>query len=218
MKHLIFFVFAFIPMILSAQTVDFSIEGVGNPGNAKYAYLYMSKDRLEKTEFKEGRFKIEGKINLNGQFYRTGLLFLDERNDISFEEVESKLKEHVWLPGRDQFIKSIVLEEIKIEITEPDKLSDVNFTKGVLTQKMVESRIAAKEGNPINFIRKYPDSPVGLYTVSSLVPFYELPGGKARERWGSISEMYDQLSERLKNSEQGVALKKKIDQLDNRRE
>lgn len=208
---------------LQAQTIKFTVEGlVQKPRNAKFVYLVSETPVAGKTDLflvkpmEDGVFKIPVVCSLEGQLLRRGFIFLDERGDITLDQVKSKIKQKVWFVGGSANLKSIYLEDIKLDIENPFNLSSAKIISGgVYLQQSNDAMEAFKDKKLLDFIQKNADSPISLMQLSNLMPlFYGLSRSSGMgPDFGSPVELYGALSKRLKESKDGVAIKKKIDEM-----
>ncbi len=211
--------FLFLCGSLAAQTVSFSIQGtLKEQGKGKYIYLYSTNGQqvFSKYPIQGNAFKITGKAELEGEFYKTAVLFIDERGDISAQEVKSKLDQGIWRPGMTPQLRTVVLEDMVLEIPEPDKLNELQIVSGgILSRQSNEASTAVSGRNVKEFIEKYPDSPVSLHVLQPLIRLFGV--APARDEligvYGEPKQLYGLLSDRLKNSKRGLALKKALDEL-----
>lgn len=225
MKIIINFILAFSPLFLFAQTISFDINGVVNDTNhVKYAYLTtlsqqipISSDKIfMSTPIIDGKFNFKGVFDLNGKDYQHACIFLDDRGNISKEEVKSKFKQLIWVAGREKNMRIIILENIDIKIAQKDQVINSEIISGgfFTIQKDKES-IAVRNGNRemIEFIKKYSDSPVALEAVESITNLtIDSNKDKLESMLGTPSELYNLLSVKLRTSKRGLVLKKKIDE------
>ena len=223
MKRLITIVLLLYPVMLIAQEFKFHVQGVvQDTSHAKFAYLSTLSHRVDLTSQKiflvtpvvDGKFEFKGTADLEGKDYQTACVFVDDRSNISKEELASKYKLLVWVAGREENIKVIALEDLSLAIQGRDEMKDAKVVKnGVLTSQLDEWDIAyrAKKAGIIRFIKKYPDSPISFEQVESLSRYATFSDGdKLVAQYGRVKEMYPLLSERLKNSKRGKALGKKL--------
>jgi hypothetical protein len=205
---------------LAAQTVSFSIQGtLKEEGKAKYIYMYSTYGQqvFSKYPIQGNAFTITGKAELEGEFYKTAILFIDERGDISADEVKSKLDQQIWMPGRTPQLKIVVLEDMELEIPSSDRLNELQIVSGgILSRQYGEAGTAASQRKTKEFIEKHADSPVSLYILQPLIKLFDIIPERDHliNLYGEPKQLYALLSDRLKNSKQGMALKKAIDELD----
>jgi len=224
MKYLyILIIIFFYPLSIFSQITKFTVSGtLKDVKQAKFAYLSTLSQRIPISSPKvfivapviNGKFEFVGTFDLEGKEYQHACVFVSDRGNISREELESKFRQLIWLVGRENNLRGIILEDVQLEADSPDKMSNaVVVGGGILTQQLDESNEAFKIKNRkmLEFVKKYPDSPVSFDAVSSISepsPKYK------RERlngiWGSPTELYNLLSERLRNSKKGQELKRMI--------
>jgi len=210
---------------LSAQTVSFNIQGtLKNTETAKFAYVSTLSQQIPISSPKiftvapivNGSFQLNGKLDLEGKPYQNACLFIDERGNISKEELASKFKELIWVTGRDSNLKEIIIEDMKIEVEERDKMNHSKIRNGgILTKQLEEKNLAIRQGNRklLDFIKTHSDSPVSFVAVQENTSIFDSSRRDRYEsRYGLPSELFMLLSERLKNSKAGLALKQEIDE------
>lgn len=217
MKTSAIFFFLLIPILSFSQTLSYHITGKIKSGQAsKYAYIvnHGQSGFLLKTEVVKGAFNFSGDIESKGAYYRTAILFLDERPDITIEEIKSKIKQQIWMPGRDLNIKALAMENLTILIDSTDNIKDAAVVeKGSYTALMAELNLARKEKNVLSFIKKYPDSHLSLDEINSKLKYFSLNLARAETVFGFPEAEYHLLSERLKSSKQGIEVKRQIDEI-----
>ena len=216
MKISLFCLLLCLPFLSSAQTVHYNITGtIKNPENAKYAYLIIRGKKAFAEPIVDGKFSFKDTIALGPGFYRGGYLLLDNRGNITAEEVDSKLRQQVWRMGVTPNLRNIALEETQFAIETADKLLDATIVRGgELTRQMAEFSEFRKERNFKGFVLKYPDSPVSISFISSIPRSFGLPMEleEIERRFGSPRELFPLLSERLRTSEKGMEVKRVIDE------
>ncbi|WP_025142038.1 hypothetical protein [Pedobacter jeongneungensis] len=220
MRKLIFcFALLFVGS-LHAQTIKFTVEGiVQKPKNSKFAYLVSlapvaGKPDLFLVRPMEGnRFLLSATSDLEGNLLRDGFIFLDERGDITLEEVKSKIKQKLWFVGGSANLKTIYLEDIKLDIENPYNLQSAKIIEGgIYLQQLKDAMQALRDRKLLTFVKQNADSPVALSEVGNFIRFANIPGFFKAFDFSSPMELYGALSNRLKNSKEGKAVKKKIDE------
>jgi hypothetical protein len=204
---------------LQAQTIRFTIEGVvQNPKNAKFAYLVSDapvegKPGLFLIRPMEGNhFQLSATANLEGALLREGFIFVDERGDITLAEVKSKIKQKVWFVGGSANLKKLFLEDVKLDIENPYNLEAAKIISGgIYLRQTDDASKALRARNLLAFVKQNADSPVALAEVGKVMTFFRMPNFSLGPDFGSPAELYGALSGRLKNSKEGIAIKKKID-------
>lgn len=227
MKRIIPILLFLFPLSLSAQLIRFKIEGtVKNITHAKFAYLSSFYQQVTVSSPKifmvspivNGKFTFSNTFDLEGKDFQHACVIVDERGNISKEELASRFKQQSWVAGREKFIRIVLLENLKLDIPERDQTRTAAVvTGGRLTKQLDEMGLAMREGNKklVSFVKKYPDSPVTLYAVEQCSDTRGYNQEKLLNAWGSPSELYNPLSERLKKTPRGIALKKDIEQQSN---
>lgn len=218
MKNLLTLVILLSALNLFAQKLPFEINGtIKAYGNSKFAYLYSKgeKDLFLRVPLVNGKFNFKGETDLDGELVKFGLLFVDARNNVTAGEVETKLKKGTWIPEGTAAIERLILEDITLEITESGQ---INYPKivggGVLNKQLKECTDTdpAKKVKLLDFVKKYPDSPVGVLQMQSAVRFLKIPQFNGFDKvFGSSREIYASFSDRLKQTRQVITLKKDID-------
>jgi hypothetical protein len=204
---------------LRAQTIKFTIEGVvQNPKNAKFAYLVSNAPVVGKPDLflvrtMEGNhFKLSATSNLEGALLREGFIFIDERGDITLAEVKAKIKQKVWFVGGSANLKKLFLEDVKLDIENPYNLEPAKIVSGgIYLQQTKDASKALRDRTLLAFVKQNADSPVALAEVGKVMTFLSIPNFSLGPDFGSSAELYGALSGRLKNSKEGMAIKKKID-------
>lgn len=207
------------------QTFTFNISGVvKNTAHAKYAYLTtlsqqrpISSDKIFMiAPIINGKFYFHGKFNLEGKAYQQACLIIDDNGKMTKEELQSRFKELIWVTGREENIKRIILEDLKLSVEERDQtISSKIFSGGVLTKQLDEmhTAIIKKNRKLLEFIKAHPDSPLSFDQVEETAEFMDDSNReKLESRSGSIKQLYGSLSKRLRNSKRGLALKRLINQ------
>lgn len=225
MKYIITLVILFNSIILLAQPIKFNIQGeLKNNEHAKFAYLSTLSQQTTISSPKifiispiiNGKFSFKGIFNLEGKDYQQACVFVDERSNISKEELASKFKQLIWIIGRENNLRLIVLEDLKLKIEGQDQMKVSEITAaGKLTKQLDELHLASVKGNKelLVFIKKYPDSPISFDEVKALTNMAQASNeDKIESRWGSPVEQYALLSSRLKKSIKGILLKKQLDE------
>lgn len=225
MKVFITLIILSICFSLSAQTIKFNVQGtIKNTKNAKYAYISTLSQQIPISSPKifivapivNGRFQLNGTFDLDGKLLQYACVFVDERGDITKEELQFKFKELVWVTGRDSHLRKIILENLALEIGQRDQMIVSKIMSGgTMTKQLDEQTQSVRAGDRkfIEYIKKYPDSPVSLVAIQENNSLYYPPKKEKHESlYGLPSELYPLLSTRLKHSKEGIQLKKDIDQ------
>lgn len=210
---------------LSAQTIHFKVKGaVKNTSNAKYAYISTLSQQIPISSDKvfivtpiiNGKFQLSGTFDLKGKPYQHACVFLDSRGNISKEELASKFKQLIWITGQDKHLRIIILENISLDVQERDKMIvSTVVAGGRLTKQLDEEGLAIIAGNKkmIDFIKTYPDSPISFDRVKNLCDFIDSRNkSRLESHFGSLNDLYASLSQKLRNSKEGIALRKEIEE------
>ncbi|MBB6239786.1 hypothetical protein HDC90_004447 [Pedobacter sp. AK013] len=204
---------------LHAQTIKFTVEGiVQNPKSAKFAYLVSDAPLAGKADLflvrpmDGNHFQLSATSDLEGKLLREGFIFVDERGAITLAEVKAKIKQKAWYVGGSANLKRIFLEDVKLDIENPYNLASAKIVSGgIYLQQTKDATNALKERKFLNFIKKNADSPVALIEVGNLVRYANIPGFFKEFDFSSPAELYSALSSRLQQTDEGKAIKKKID-------
>ncbi|GGH09036.1 hypothetical protein [Pedobacter zeae] len=205
---------------LHAQTIKFTIEGViQKPKNAKFAYLVSDAPVTGKPDLflvgpTEGdHFLLSATSSLEGKLLRKGFIFLDERGDMTLAEVKARIKQKVWFVGGSANLKSIFLEDIKLDIENPYNIASAKIISGgIYLQQTEDAKKALKERKFLNFIKQNADSPVALMEVGNLVRYANIPDFFKDSDFRSPAELYGALSDRLRQTDEAKAIKREIDE------
>lgn len=223
MNKLFLLIFWILSLSLTSNTIRYHIQGnVKDVTHVKFAYLStLSQNRTISsskifmvTPVINGKFSFNGSFDLNGNDFQTACIFVNERGNISKEELASKFELLTWVIGRDNNLREIVLEDLTLEIEDLNKvkLSKV-MSKGLLTKQSDDAGKAVRARNRklLEFVKTHPDSPISFTNVVESTSLFELSRKEKYESlWGSPMELYAALSKRLQNSKKGIALKKEI--------
>ncbi|MBC6111166.1 hypothetical protein ACFOG5_18995 [Pedobacter fastidiosus] len=222
MKLRILFLLAISSLSLNAQVINFNVQGtVQKIQKAKFVYLVSLNEVKGKPDLfmisplVNGQFQVSGKSNLDGALLRYGFLFLDERGDISLEDVKLNIKSNKWFVGGTACLKSIILENVKLEFENPFNISNSKILDGGFYLKQYEEVMLTWKNRDLpEFVKKYPDSPFSLIEIERLYNMSTSPiGGKMGvAQFGSPKDLFAALSPRMKKTKQGIELKRKMDQ------
>lgn len=205
---------------LHAQTIKFTIEGVvQNPKNAKFAYLVSNSTVAGKPDLflvkpmDGNHFQLSATSDLEGKLLRDGFIFIDERGDITLSEVKLNLKQKVWFVGGSANLKKIFLEDVKLNIENPYNLEPAKIISGgnYLQQTKAASK-ALRDKTLLAFVKQNSDSPIALMEVGNIITFTRVSNFVFGPNFGSPAELYGALSNRLKQSAEGKAIKKKLNE------
>lgn len=220
MKYIKILFLLLLPIVTYGQAMNYHIKTVLDPNvKAKYAYLAMPKN-LSSTEdpgkfvivpVKDGAAEFRGTVDLGDDILKTAYIFVDDRANITMPETISKVREGIWSAKA----RHLVVEDITLEIKNKDSLGSATITKdGKLTKEMEEYYQMLDNDKEAGFFKKYPDSPMSLLQVQAVVMMYELPLRQRLEAQGRDPRVYYQLlSPKLRETREGVELKKRMDRL-----
>lgn len=160
-------------------------------------------------------FQLSATSNLEGKLLREGFIFLDERGDITLAEVKAKIKQKVWFVGGSANLKTIFLEDVRLDIENPHNLEPAKIISGgIYLQQTQDARQALRARKLLAFVKQNADSPIALIELSKLIPLYYGPlrsSGMGLD-FGSPAELYGALSKRLQQTDEGKTIKKKMDE------
>ena len=174
----------FINSLISlGQTIKFKVDGiVKNTKHAKFAYLTTLSQQIPissnkifmVTPINNGKFSFKGMFNLEGKDYQYACDIIDERGNITKEELTSKFKQLIWVTGIEKNIRLIILENLSLDVLESDQtISSKILSGGFLTNHRDKLGTAIKERNKkvLEFVKTYPDSPISFDEVEELASF-----------------------------------------------
>lgn len=222
MKIRSFFLLLISPFGLFAQTINYTVKGqLIDTVDARYAYLMtlsyqiaLSNDKVfQMAPVIDGKFEIKGSFDLEGKTYQQATVFFSRRANISKEEIQSKYRNFVWPSPYDRDTKTIALESMTLEVPSASK---ARFAKVVMggTQTTVYDLLNDSSKNGYvdlpDLIRDNPDSQFSFVAVSDRSERFSYKD-TIKTFWGTPLTLFPLLSDRLKNSPAGKALKAKID-------
>jgi hypothetical protein len=208
---------------LSAQTISYNVSGgVKNPGKAKFVYLTtlqqiirQSDDRIFMVQpITDKNFEFKGTYDLKGKDYQPAFIFVDQRGNISLEELKSKLRNIVIVAEAENNFRLLMLENLKLSINNDVEVKTSTVTEGGKLTKQVDERNQAMRqgaGKLVNFVSAHAGSLVALAAVEEVADGVNASNkDKLGAIWGTPMQLYNQLSPALKSSKRGIAVKKKI--------
>ena len=214
-KHLLIGLMLFSSQ-LKAQEITYAIKGEikTKPKEAYYAYMVRKDEIFEKSAIVKGTFSFEGKTNLGEDQFKSVYIIIDKSATITLAELISKEKNQIWVPGRDENTKTVVLEEVSLIADSVQNIRDAKITTGgIKTLKLDERTQALKERKLPEFIKANSGSMLSLGAIEQVIKYYRLAPERAERAFGNIKEMYNTLTDELKQTEKGKLLKKQIDEL-----
>lgn len=194
MKYkLLTFLLLFISSQLYSQNKMATINGVVHNKIFTYAYLYDFENKETKVcQIAGDKFKFELEIEKELKIYR---LFLGSESSILPEnQIEHRIQDRSGT-------RMIALENMNIDIT--DGVKSAIIYGGELNKSLDEMNKSIENLDRDNYFEKFPDSPVSILYLKTLVSLSKHP------MFGSeinVKSYYTKLSERLKNSEDGKIL------------
>lgn len=216
MKILFIILVNIISQSVCGQVLPFKINGVvENSKGVKYAYLTTLSQQIpissEKIFIKapiiDGKFEFNGSFDLESKDFQFANIFLEQRGNITKEEVALKFKNLIWISGRENFLFKVVLENFSFFTKSPEDIFSATITKeGGLNKDFMAYRIAVKAGRAplINFIKSHKTSPISLIALQSL----SFMGDAIDKPGESIEELFYSLSSKIMNSSDGKSMKK----------
>jgi hypothetical protein len=163
----------------------------------RYAYLLLpDEDSLIGAAINDGKFLFSVKKRRD---FTTAYLFL---NATALEALNSNRKDSILKSTNKRLI---ALESVKISIR--NDINDAIITGGIYNNQINEMMNAIKEGKYAFFLSTYPDSPVSILFLSSILV---LKQNRIMGVEVNLIALADLLSEGLKHSEKGKVLMDKI--------
>lgn len=206
------------PLCVSGQVIKFKINGVvQNLKDAKYAYLTTLSQQVTiasdkvfiKVPIVDGKFEFNGSFDLEGRDIQFANIFLDERGNITKEEVASKFKNLIWVSGRENFLFKAILENFSFFTKSREDIFASDVTKeGTINKDFIAYHTAIKAGRQqlISFIKSHITSPISLLALQSI----SFMGDASSKPGDSMTELFNNLSPKVKNSSDGKLMKEKL--------
>lgn len=194
MKYkLLTFLLLFISSQLYSQNKIATINGVVHNKIFTYAYLYDFENKETKVcQIVADKFKFELEIEKELKIYK---LFLGSESSILPEnQIEHRIQDRSGT-------RMIALENMNIDIT--DGVMSAIIEGGELNKSLDEMNITIKNFDYNSYFEKFPDSPVSILFLKSLVRISKAP---ILDSPINVQSFYTKLSDRLKNSEDGKIL------------
>lgn len=117
--------------------------------------------------------------------------------------------------GGSANLKTIFLQDVKLDIENPYNVEPAKIISCEIYLQQTKDVLAAfRDKKILNLIKQNADSPIALMELSKLIPLYYGPfrySGMGLD-FGSPEELYGALSSRLQQTDEGKAIKKKIDE------
>ena len=210
------------PFCLKAQIKKFTIKGiVADTAGARYAYVTslirrtaLSSDQyFQGARIINGKFEISGTVDLKGKPNQYGMVIIHRRGNISKKEIESKFEHFVW-PGLGATgYRDLVLEDMVLSIASVAQVKNAKVIEGGAFTAIDDAyRNAYADGMKglVAVMRAHPDDLASLNMVSNNADGFSYRD-TIKTYWGTPATLFNLLSERLKNSKEGKALKLRID-------
>ncbi|RQO74310.1 hypothetical protein DBR43_02630 [Pedobacter sp. KBW06] len=224
MRYYIALVLLLTSLYTSAQAIKFHVQGtVQDSKHAKFAYLTTLSHQVPISSSKifmvspitNGKFDFKGTFDPGENGYQHACVFVEERGNISKEEMISKFNQLILVVDKEKNFKHIILENIGLDIQNFDQVKEARIVSGgKLTTQLHEwfAALRAKDGSLLKFVKKYPASMMSLDAVFEISQgIGEANSDRIESYFGSPKMLYASLSEQLKKSKKGIALKKRID-------
>ena len=208
---------------LSAQTIKFDISGnIVKTDSTKFVYLTTIQQIIKDSDdqifmvqpITDGNFAFKGTFDLKGKDYQPAFLFIDQRGNVTKEELTSKLRNAVLVAEGENNFRLVMMEELHLRINSDQEVKTSIVTQGGLLTKQVDERNRAmRQGNGklLDFVKSHAGSLVALAVVEEMADGINADN---QDRLGAIfgtpMQLYNQLSPVLKSSKRGVAVRKKI--------
>jgi hypothetical protein len=178
---------------LYSQNKIATINGLVHNKTFTYAYLYDFDNKETKVcQIVADKFKFELEIEKELKIYK---LFLGSESSILPEnQIEHRIQDRSGT-------RMIALENMDVKIA--DRIKSAIIEGGELNKALDEMNKSIENLDRDNYFEKFPDSPVSILFLKSLVSLSKHP------MFGSeinVKSYYAKLSERLKNSEDGKIL------------
>lgn len=187
----------FISLHLYSQKKTATINGVVKNKLFTYAYLYDAESKETKVcKIVTDKFRFELEQEKELKFYN---LFLGSENSILPDnQIQHRIQDHSGL-------RMIALENMNVKIVDGIKSAVVEA--GELNKAVDEMNTSIKTSDYDSYFEKFPDLPVSVVFLKTLVPLTKHPLIGASF---NVKSYYTKLSDRIKNSEDGKLLYKAI--------
>jgi hypothetical protein len=188
---------------IKAEKLPFQIKGtVKGESLYQYAYLYLSEsEKLLKVKIENRQFLFVGEFTLERKGFNTAFLFLS--NDSSDRYITLQ---DVILKKIDRQYRSVIMDGTPIIITIEGDVKNAKVEGGKLNRDCDEMKQASRELKYKEFIETHNDSPISLLLIRSILPLKRAPIINRLD----FQELYDKLSDELKQSEYGLETLKRI--------
>lgn len=190
---LITILFVLFSLQLYSQNKTTTINGIVNNKLFTYAYLYDADSKQTKVcKIVADKFRFELEQEKELKFCH---LFLGSENSILPDnQIQHRIQDHSGL-------RMIALENMNVKIVDGVKSAVVEA--GELNKAVDEMNTSIKTSDYDSYFEKFPDSPVSVVFLKTLVPLTKHP------LFGSainVKSYYAKFSDRIKNSEDGKLL------------
>jgi hypothetical protein len=188
---------------VKAEKLPFQINGIVKGENHyQYAYLYLSEsEKLLKAKIENQQFLFVGEFTLEKKGFNTAFLFLS--NDSSDKYIALQ---EVILKKIDRQYRSVMMDGTLVSITIEADVKNAKVEGGKLNRDYDEMNLAIRELKYKGFIESHRDSPISLLLIRSILPLKRAPIINRLD----FQELYDKLSDELKQSEYGLETLKRI--------
>ena len=222
MKAKLVFCFLLSPFCLKAQITKFTVKGVvADTAGARYAYLtsllrrtaLSSNQYFQMVPIKNGKFEFSGTVDLKGKPNQYGMLIIHRRGNISKKDMESKLDNFLWPSRGTSDYKELILENMVLSIPSATQVKKARVIAGGAFTALDDAyadTYADGMKDLVALMRAHPDDLASLNMVANNVAGFSYRD-TIKTYWGTPLTLFNLLSDRLKNSKEGKALKMRLD-------
>lgn len=207
LKKIAVIILLLLPIIYAnGQVTTYEVAGlIKGTSYYKYAYLYQSETKnLLKTKVQNQQFLFVGEFTLEKKGFNAAFIFLS--NDSLDKFID---QQEVVLKQLDRQYRILVMDGTPIKITIEDEVKNAKVEGGNLNKDYDEMNLAVRERRYIDFIESHSDSPISLLLIRGILPMKKFPFIGQLD----FQELYDKLSDKVRQSEYGLETLKKIKNL-----
>lgn len=207
LKKIAVIILLLLPIIYAnGQVTTYEVAGlIKGTSYYKYAYLYQSETKnLLKTKVQNQQFLFVGEFTLERKGFNAAFIFLS--NDSLDKFID---QQEVVLKQLDRQYRIMVMDGTPIKITIEDEVKNAKVEGGNLNKDYDEMNLAVRERRYIDFIESHSDSPISLLLIRGILPMKKFPFIGQLD----FQELYDKLSDKVRQSEYGLETLKKIKNL-----
>ena len=204
MKNFWFYFALFIATSASAQT--YTIKGhIKNQGYNKYAFLYSYPDSSTKVcPIVNHEFNFEAEVKRSNKLSEGGVIYLGASQSVSYESVKALRA----VPPFIDYTRPVGIENFTIEIDDEENIKNAVVIGGDLNKQRDDMQATIISKDYEGFFKRNPDASI---SVSFLMALNRMSKFSGMIRFKDLSNddflrIYNSLSERLKNSEDGKKL------------